>query len=359
MNGGDPTSPADAWEAFAAGLSAAGRAMAAHVEGLSAEEQADGFRALLRSLNNQLGRFEVDRDRPEAVPFNGWREKFFMDNPDFLYRVIDIDGERRYRLTGHVGDAVHTSITAYSATGIVDAGASARLDHDSLALDGDGRFEVIASRDRPESGTWLPLPEGSNVIWVRSFYDDVHHDRHGDVTIEPLDATEPPPLIEPARFAHRLGRLGKGVGATVRGIEVSVAADLARPNEVRVWEEMVGGAAFTEPEIHYQRGAWRLAPGEGLELRIDPVPCRYWNLMLYSRFLNSLDHRNRPVSLTGGRAVAEADGSVRVVLSAADPGAANWLDTEGREFGIFVLRWLQPASTPDLPAVRVIPAAGG
>jgi hypothetical protein len=349
-----PSDPAVAWQAVVDGLAAAGRSMAEQVRGLTAVEKADGYRALLRALNNQLGRFEVDRADPELLPFNGWREKMFMDNPDFLYWVADVDDSRSYRITGHVGDAVHTSITAYTASGIVDASAGARLDHASLDLDDAGRFVVTASRDRPASGTWLPLPDGANAIWVRGFYDDVRHDRHGEVRIEAVDTPTAAPDIEPDRFAHRLRRLGRGVDATARGIAVSVAGDLALPNHVRVWEEMRGGAAFTEPEIHYQRGAWRLAAGEALELVVSPVPCRYWNLMLYSRFLNSLDHRHRPVSLTGGRAVAEANGTVRVVLAPTDPSVPNWLDTEGREFGIFVLRWLQAEQPPELPALRVV-----
>ena len=96
---------ADAWRAFVAGLGEAGERLARQTAGLSPEEQADGFRALLRALHSQLARFEVDRERPELVPFNGWRQKFFMDNPDFLYWVADLHPERRYRVRGHAGDA--------------------------------------------------------------------------------------------------------------------------------------------------------------------------------------------------------------------------------------------------------------
>jgi hypothetical protein len=91
-----------AWEALVKGLEAAGRSLREQTRGLSREERADGHRALVRALNNQLGRFEVDRVKPELVPFNGWRQKFFMDNPDFLYWVADVDAGHRYRIRGHV-----------------------------------------------------------------------------------------------------------------------------------------------------------------------------------------------------------------------------------------------------------------
>lgn len=123
--------------------------------------------------------------------------------------------------------------------------------------------------------------------------------------------------IEPGKFAHRLTKLGQTMGFTAKAMAAATATDLAHPNTIRVWEEMQAGAVFTEPNIHYQRGAWRLAPDEALVIEGHAPSCLYWNVMLYSRFLNSLDHRHRPVSLTGARAVLEGD-RFRLVLSASD-----------------------------------------
>ena len=118
---------------------------------------------------------------------------------------------------------------------------------------------------------------------------------------------------------------------------------------------MAGGAAFTEPDIHYLRGSWQLGSDEALVIEGDPVPCRYWNAILYSRFLNTLDHRCRNVSCTDGT-VDLVDGRYRLIVAGRDPGGpGNWLDTEGREFGIFALRFLQPESEVQLPDVRVMP----
>src|SRR3546814_9900635 len=75
--------PEQAWADLVDSLRDAGERLVAQTAELSEMERADALRALLRGLNNQLGRFEVDRERPELVAFNGWREKMFMDNPDF------------------------------------------------------------------------------------------------------------------------------------------------------------------------------------------------------------------------------------------------------------------------------------
>ena len=346
--------PVDAaWTALVDGLRDAGERLAADTAGLDPTERADGYRALLRGLANQLGRFEVDRERPELVPFNGWRQKMFLDNPDFRYWVADVRDDRRYRVTGNVGDAVYLSITAYASRGGLDAAATARLDSDTLTLDEDGGFELTVSRDAPGGdGDWLELPEGATVLWVRQFHHDAANDRLGWCRIEPLDDVAVPPPIEPDRFARHLDRLGSGMAAFPPIWAASIRDDLAQPNEVRRWSEMAGGAAFTEPGIHYLRGAWELDDGEALVVEGEVPPCRYWNVLLYSRFLNSLDHRARRVSRTAGTA-RTVDGRYRFVLSATDPGGpGDWLDTEGRSFGLFVFRFLQPDREPVLPVVR-------
>jgi len=60
--------PNDGWRDLVAGLSAAGRDLDESTAELGAAERADGQLALLRAVNNLLGRFEVDRDAPNSCP---------------------------------------------------------------------------------------------------------------------------------------------------------------------------------------------------------------------------------------------------------------------------------------------------
>ncbi len=222
-----------------------------------------------------------------------------------------------------------------------------------MTFDAEGRFDVLVSEERPAAaGDWLPLPPGSSALWVRHFHGDVAHDVLGDCRIEPIDAPPPGPFIDPARFAHQVQRLGGAMAAMPKLLAGSTKADLQAPNEVRRWTEMTGGAAFTEPNIHYLRGAWQLADDEALVVEGQLPACRYWNVLLYSRYCNSLDHRSRRVSFTGNTARL-SDARYRFVIAARDPGADfDWLDTEGRPFGMFVMRFLQPDTEPAVPSLR-------
>ncbi|MEE3853135.1 DUF1214 domain-containing protein [Gordonia sp. LSe1-13] len=354
MTGAAPDRPeVAAWDDFVESLRTAGEQMATDTAGLDPAEQADGYRALLRGVANQLGRFEIDRERPELVPFNGWRQKFLMDNPDFRYWVADIRADRRYRIRGNRGDAVFVSVTTYARTQGLDAEATARLDSDVISFDAAGNFEVTLGGTAPPQGDWLTLSDRTTVLWVRFFHEDVDADRLGECTIEPLDDPGPTAPPDPGRFAAQLGRMGAATQFLPRIFTTSAASDQDPPNEIRHWSEMAGGSVFTEPDIHYLRGGWQLEDGEALVVEGDLVACRYWNILAYSRFLNSLDYRSRRVSYTG-RTATVTDGRYRFTLSARPPASAagDWIDTEGRSFGIVVMRFLAPTETPALPRVR-------
>jgi hypothetical protein len=349
--------PDEAWTDLADGLRTAGRLLAESTAALDAAERADGYRALVRALNNLLSRLETDAECPELVAFNGWREKFFMDNPDYRYWITDVRDDRAYRITGNVGGSVYQSITVYTGTGIADAAAAARVDTDDLDVDDDGGFELILSNQSSGIGNGLALPAGATSVWVRFVHDDIKHDQAGWCRIDSLNDPAPSPAPAPSpdtcRFDRDLSRLGKFMSRLPQAFELAVAADAKSPNTVRHWAAMTGGAAFTEPGIHYLRGAWQLTAEEALVVEGELVACRHWNIVLYNRFLNSLDHRHRVVSRSAATSTV-TDGRFRFVLCSRDPGVRgyDWLDTEGRTFGLFVMRFLQPDTTPALPDVR-------
>lgn len=343
-----------AWNQFVDALKTAGSQVATDTAELPEPERADGFRALLRAVSNQLGRLEVDRERPELVAFNTWRQKFFMDNPDFHYWVADIRAGDGYRIRGNRGDAAYVSITVYSGD-FTAAQAAARTDSDAMTFDEDGNYEVVLGGDPQSTGDRLDLPGQATAVWVRHFHDAVRTDRPGRCVIDPLSAPPVPEPIDPARFSRQLSKAAKAATFVPHVWKAARADDEAAPNQLRHWTEMASGAAYTEPDIHYLRGGWKLTTGEGLLIEGDLVDCRYWNILAYSRFLNSLDHRYRDVSYTGSTATI-VDRRYRFIAAATDPGVAglDWIDTEGREFGIVVMRFLQPARTPEAPTARLV-----
>jgi hypothetical protein len=65
-------------------------------------------------------------------------------------------------------------------------------------------------------------------------------------------------------------------------------------------------------------------------------------VLLHNQFLQTFDYETRTISLNRKQVLYEEDGSFRIVVAHRDPGMPNWLDTEGRPFGIMFWRFLMP-----------------
>ena len=102
----------------------------------------------------------------------------------------------------------------------------------------------------------------------------------------------------------------------------------------------------------------RLLDDDGRPVRGSLV--EVWQANAAGRYLHDADRHPSPLdpNFTGaGRCLTDGDGRYRFVLSAEPPANGDWLDTEGRRFGIFVMRLLHAERPPELPVVRVVPLA--
>ena len=82
---------------------------------------------------------------------------------------------------------------------------------------------------------------------------------------------------------------------------------------------------------------------------VDTVPdCDFWNVQLNNYWMESLDYRHFDICVNKHSARRNADGGVTVVVAAARPGDANWLDTAGHRTGTICWRWVGAAQ----PCIR-------
>ena len=61
------------------------------------------------------------------------------------------------------------------------------------------------------------------------------------------------------------------------------------------------------------------------------------------------------MSLNRVQTKPERDGTFRIVIAHRDPGVPNWLDTEGRPFGMVFWRFFLPNGDIDTPRTEVVP----
>lgn len=346
------------WQRLLDGLKQSGDAIEAQLQGRSETERADAYRAVLRALTANLGKIEADGRFPYPVHVNPPNQKWFIDNPDGVTLHCPVDDTQTYRLWGNIGDACYTSFTLYEGKGDgLATKATACITDREIPLNSDGFFSLTVSADPRDEPSHITLPAGSGQLWIRQLFNDIDHETPGWFMIENLAPAAPPPPVSVDAVVNGMKRIARGIPMLTQLMFGAYRMQTGQhpANSVRVWGEMQGGAMFTSGDADYYIGSWKLADGEQLVLRGVLPPCRHWNIVLYSPVLNSLEHRYRRTSLTGAQLNTDADGNYAIAIAAQAPTETpNWLDTEGRPEGLFVMRITGVQGKSELPLTKLV-----
>jgi hypothetical protein len=342
------------WAAAMARLGAAGDRLAAAMRERGEDVDGDVYVTLLGALmDTYLNRVSGDADHPSFVPCCGYFQHLGSPNPDTVYRRAPVDDAATYRLTGERGDAWQVTIMPFTEM----MQGSTPFDLTDVAHGPDGRFDVVVSRERPRDhdGDWWPLPEGTASLWIRSVSDRWGLERDPRIAITRVDA---PARLRPsgAVIERQLAALGVMVERIVEyGMHhVDELVEDGFVNQLKTVDYATSGAM---PLQHYHEGVFQLADDEALlvEARL-PAGADYFSWSLTDRMLVTLDWTHAQTSLNRSQARVDPDGVLRVVVSAADPGVANWMDTTGYRTGVVQCREIGSEAVPEIGA-RIVPLA--
>ncbi|MCY3616804.1 MAG: DUF1214 domain-containing protein [Acidimicrobiaceae bacterium] len=339
---------------------------------LHSEEDVYGaHRAVMHYLQwGLIGLFERDPAAPRFHRIVDPDRKVLGDNPDAVYFDAPVSADHAYRVTGEIKGAAYVSITveAGEAWGSMDNQTVGVLNDESFDVDAGGRFEIQLGGE-PRERNWLALPERSGSISTRHYFENPTYaaadpDRVPEMRIEVIDSdgdpvTTPPPRPSDASVAAGIRR----VAGLVR--ELTVDRPPQTSAQPRTWVSRVpnvfpppgkpgdlGLAAF---DAAYAMAPFLIGPDEALVIRARWPQCRYGNVCLWNRHLQTLDYANRSISLNRAQTVADADGRFTAVIAHSDPGVPNWLDSEGRPFGIAYWRFMLPEGHIETPQAEVVP----
>ncbi|MET0270184.1 MAG: hypothetical protein ABW173_07125 [Sphingomonas sp.] len=360
-DGPDDATLHDAWGRFCDALRAAGDLAFKDANPPSGLHRADAFRFLTQNLGQafDLALETKDPAFPQIHAFTHATRKLGSDAADFLYQQAWIDGAHAYRISGAKGSARFFNITAQGARPATTPNGApslhepfgdtpeANLFGDAIAAAPDGAFELfVGGEERP--GNWLPTTPATRKLFIRQGFD-AWDETPWSLRIERIGMDRPRPLPTPADMTAAFDWAGAFVTGLMRDwpdhpyAHSGGAVDPAHRNSFPPLPAAAAGDGKRGRAVANM--VWGLAPDEALVIAFDPGDS-FWMASLGGVFMNSLDYLYRPVSYTPARAARDADGLVRLVLCAGDPGAHNWLDTCGFETGNLALRTLRSASGP-------------
>ncbi len=333
-------------------------------------DRAMGRRFVLHALQHALEAWlEADPVRPVFTRFVTPTKRLLGDNPDAIYYTAPVDPRRGYRIRGSIAGATYTSFTVENGTrdGHGARALGAALNDAEFEIRADGSYELIASPHK-QAGSWLRLDPESGTITTRHYFEwersaAADPSLHVPLVIEPLDPPGPPSPADDASLAAGMRR----VANFLRAVTLEMPPRSARAQQPS-WVSLEPNV-FPDPEIDesnqaigfaardnvYSMAPYALGPDEALVIRGRFPRCRFANVVVWTRFGQTLDYAHRQTSLNRRQTRLEPDGSFRMVLAHRDPGVPNWLDTEGRPRGDVFWRFQLPEEDPPPIRSEVVP----
>ncbi len=347
-----------AWHTLCERLAAIGTRIGADPFPASGTEHTVDVRHLARQLVLAL-QGEIEHGDPEQPSFHRYEEPWAQwggPNPDNVYTRAAIDPTATYRVAGNVS-GVRTAIISL-VEGDMHLGRYGVYEERTLAdldVGSDGALELWISPD-PHHGNWMPAHPDARYLLVRQYQCDWERDRVATLAIERVDTVGvPPPPPSEGDLVAALVRAGDWVEQSVDfwcSYVERARASLPR-NAMAPPGTPKGGA----PNIAYGAGWWELGRDDALVITTACPDADYWGFTVHHRYrLDSGDFARRLTSINMTQAFVDADGSVRIVVAAQDPGVPNWIDTESRSEGMLVYRSVGTRTRP-VPEAVVVRAA--
>jgi hypothetical protein len=254
-------------------------------------------------------------------------------NPDYVYRLIPIDGHARFVVHGLVSEhrpvAFEFSVLDASQVYLGNISAS------DLVIGPDSRFTITVGPDTGGPNHIQTTPAAVQIL-IRDVLKDVATDRPYSLTVERLDPPTAPPLTED-QIADRCGPVIQKFVDDIAVINSGVM--LQRP--ANQWDKPAihTGAAFISTQA-YSGCRYRLNNDEALVFNVTLGNAGYAVCPVNNLWGGVNNYLNHIGTLGTGRALPNPDGSYTFALSLTDPGLHNWVDPDGQREGLSIVRWI-------------------
>lgn len=303
---------------------------------------------------------------PRVYRATSWQTELYTlggNSGDFQYATVFLDGKLTYTLKGNMNDS--KVLLADWAAALPGNGKAQTKSYDfsKFQIGKDGSFEVTLSATETK-GNWIKLDPDAKFQWL------LFRPMTGKWTAKParfaIERISPVDLdayrakeTSPAAVAERIGFAAGYLTFMVDQWNIDFYKRMqanagGAENQFATLSQKTAGDVGS-PSAQYIQGVFALDKDEAVVIEMDGPPGGpFWTVQLFDAWLKSIDFRTRQSSINLDQAARDPDGKYRFVITAKDPGYANWLDTGGLERGMMLVRnYLSPQPAPVPKAYRV------
>jgi len=355
------------WTGFCERLRKEGQGLLEGSRGeLTSQELAEGIRHLGRLAVHSLhSRVEFgDPDFPRFHRVCDDRNRWGAPHADNTYLLATLRGDATYLVRGHT----------YGRLAVF--GRLLWNNAPDFRVEPDGSFKITLSADKAV-GNWIqldramrgdagisgPFPGLGGHLMIKIYHDDWASEAPMPwMTIDRIDAEAPamPPPLSPGRLAGQMKDAGELFTQTWDFYEEHqnlmhgmVAPNVLAPPVPAIIPKLKPELGGTVAPLVYGFGYFQLAEHEALLIESEVPSAGQWAFQLYDRWYESLEFQNRQTNINKRQAYIDADGKFRAIISREDPGAPNWLDTNGLQRGWVLYRWLHTEIRPTAKATVI------
>jgi hypothetical protein len=239
--------------------------------------------------------------------------------PDFVYRLVFMNGARAWRIWGNRNSAHWIDIQVHTGFwGEPGFRSEANHDMDDFVIEPDGSFEIIASA-QPRQGNWIQLnPDAyNNALLIRQATYDWQHEVAVTFNIEPLDDLPARPIVaDRDEVIHRLDLAGRMMKHAVGIWTAPASRRLLRHAARNTFVVRQGdGGRGANPLAQYAQGVFDIGETEALLIETAVPTAKYWSIHLGNWWWETLDYSHHKSSINGHQAVIDRDGIFRCVIA--------------------------------------------
>ena len=323
---------------------------------------------------------EQDPTRPKLLRLVTPTRKVMGDNPDALYYFAPINSsasrDQGYVVSGRRTGEAYLSLTTYATKS--PGGYATRVTGDlgDISYGQDGAYKVYITPERPAGADvdWIRLTADTACVVTRHYFESLKPAAADpnvvvDVRIDPVAKNLVPPVLDDKEMSRRLNM------ATNYVREHAVHRPNQDPTQSPPWfsynPNIIGKPAVWSQagnhddeglgavDIAYGAGFFKLGQGQALTMTGRVPQCAFANVVLWNRWLQTLDYTTHRVSLNRKQLRLGPNGEYKIVVSPKRPpdevlAEFDWLDSAGRVGGIVFWRFVLPEEDIPQPQTNLI-----
>ncbi len=301
-----------------------------------------------RQASDPAGHMDVLR-RIEAAPG--------LFNYDNVYHLARIDSGARYLLLGRRAQDAQTTLQFLDGHPADLPKTTMLIGLDDLPVERGRVLRLyLGQAENPENiepskGTWRALPKDTRYLFIRETFNDWNQ-RPGVYSLQPRTEQgryfqSPTPPAEPPATEAVLRRFialrDRWAGSLLERLREQAPVNAMRPVAATV-----GGLR----DQYSSSGRFALKPGQALLITLPQGSAGYFSIQLGDEWFVTPRQRPGPVTRNRASSRLHSDGRYRYVVSAKDPGVANWLNSGDIRDGFVFCRWQGDGAAP-LDGARV------